>query len=67
MWLHVSLGAFGNHKRALDPLRVDLQAVMRYSTWVLGTELVLMNLVSSKAGHEAISLAPQPLVSLKSF
>lgn len=37
--LHVSAHTHRDQKRALDPLELELQAVVNYRIWVLGTEL----------------------------
>lgn len=36
--MHVSADALGVQKRALNPLELELQVLVSYQTWVLGTE-----------------------------
>lgn len=37
---HMSTGAFRGQERVLGPMELEIQAVVRCVTWVLGTELI---------------------------
>lgn len=38
-YIHACADAHGSQKKALGSLELELQEVMKYSTWVLGSEL----------------------------
>lgn len=40
VYAHVSTGACGGQRRVSEPLDLELQSVVRYMTWEIGTNLV---------------------------
>lgn len=65
--MHVCVRAHGGQKSKLNLVELELQVVVNYPTWLIGTEAGSSGRPVSSFNCGAISLVPWPILFLSSF